>query len=89
MAEGEPARKLFAGAGLAALRQGGKELGAALKAFPDSISVDEPGTLLTPTQGEIADMNRSGSIWGRVREGRERAGAAETKEAPAKEIELD
>ncbi len=89
MAEEEPARKLFAGAGLAALRQGGKELGTALKAFPDSISIDEPGTLLTPTQGEIADMNRSGSIWGRVREGQERAEAAETKGAPAKEIERD
>ena len=89
MAEEEPARKLFAGAGLAALRQGGKELGTALKAFPDSISVDEPGTVLTPTQGEIADANRSGSIWGRVQEGRERAETAVTKEAPAKEIERD
>lgn len=38
----------------AAGRQGADELGMALKAFPDSIQVDEPGTLWNPTQGEIA-----------------------------------
>jgi hypothetical protein len=38
----------------AAFRQGIAELGAALKAFPDSIQVSEPGTLWHPTQGEIA-----------------------------------
>jgi hypothetical protein len=49
----------------AAGRQGAMELGVALKAFPDSISADEPGTLWNPTQGEIAadrknsDMERS------------------------------
>jgi hypothetical protein len=32
----------------AAFRQGGNELGAALKAFPDSIQIDEPGTVLNP-----------------------------------------
>jgi hypothetical protein len=37
------------------VRQGADEMGMALKAFPDSISVDEPGTILNPTQGEIAD----------------------------------
>ena len=35
-------------------RQGADELAQALKAFPESISVDEPGTILNPTQGEIA-----------------------------------
>jgi hypothetical protein len=35
-------------------RQGADELAVALKAFPESISVDEPGTLWNPTQGEIA-----------------------------------
>jgi hypothetical protein len=35
-------------------RQGADEMGIALKAFPDSISIDEPGTLWNPTQGEIA-----------------------------------
>ena len=35
-------------------RQGADEIGMALKAFPDSIHVDEPGTILNPTQGEIA-----------------------------------
>ena len=38
----------------AAWRQGADELGEALKAFPDSIAVYEPGTILNPTQGEIA-----------------------------------
>lgn len=38
----------------AAGRQGLDELGQALKAFPDSIGVDEPGTIFNPTQGEIA-----------------------------------
>lgn len=38
----------------AAWRQGADEVGMALKAFPDSIQVEEPGTILNPTQGEIA-----------------------------------
>jgi len=38
----------------AAFRQGAGELYEALKPFPQSIQVDEPGTLLNPTQGEIA-----------------------------------
>jgi hypothetical protein len=36
-------------------RQGIGEIGEALKAFPDSISHDEPGVLFSPTQGEIAE----------------------------------
>jgi hypothetical protein len=36
-------------------RQGIDELGAALRAFPDSIQVDESGTLWNPTQGEVAE----------------------------------
>ncbi len=36
------------------VRQGADEMAVALKAFPESISVDEPGTILNPTQGEIA-----------------------------------
>lgn len=67
----EPSRKLFAGAGLAALRQGAKELATATKAFPDSISVDEPGGPFSPTQGEIASDNKSGSIFDRLAEHRE------------------
>ena len=39
----------------AAFRQGVGEIGEALKAFPQSIQVQEPGTLFNPTQGEIAD----------------------------------
>ena len=38
----------------ASFRQGADEMAIALKAFPDSIGVDEPGTILNPTQGEIA-----------------------------------
>lgn len=89
MARDEPNRKLFAGAGLAALRQGGKELGTALKAFPDSISIDEPGTALNPTQGEIAETNRTGSIWGRVKEARDRAEGAKAKDAPEKSLDRE
>lgn len=46
----------------AAGRQGIGELGQALKAFPDSIQVEEPGTLFNPTQGEIAAARRPASI---------------------------
>jgi hypothetical protein len=38
----------------AAFRQGAGELYEALKPFPQSLQVNEPGTLLNPTQGEIA-----------------------------------
>ena len=38
----------------AAGRQGVDELGAALKAFPDTIQASELGTLWSPTPGEIA-----------------------------------
>jgi hypothetical protein len=38
----------------AAFRQGAGELSEALKPFPQSIQVNEPGTFLNPTQGEIA-----------------------------------
>lgn len=38
----------------AAARQGADELGSALKAFPESIQVQETGSIWNPTQGEIA-----------------------------------
>jgi hypothetical protein len=38
----------------AAMRQGADELGAALKAFPDSIQTYEMGTLWSPTPYEIS-----------------------------------
>lgn len=44
----------------AAARQGADELGAALKPFPDSIQVQEIGTLWSPTQGEIAAGRQQG-----------------------------
>jgi hypothetical protein len=44
----------------AAFRQGAGELYEALKPFPQSIQVDEPGTLLNPTQGEIAAGRKQG-----------------------------
>jgi hypothetical protein len=87
MAIDDRPRKIGAGSGLAALRQGAKELGSALKAFPESISADEPGSLWSPTQGEIAEANRSGSVWGRVQEAYERADAA--KELPDKGLDRD
>lgn len=39
----------------AAFRQGAGEIGQALKAFPDSIQVHEPGTILSPTASDIVD----------------------------------
>jgi hypothetical protein len=42
----------------AAFRQGATELAIALRAFPDTIHAEEPGTLLNPTQGEIADNRK-------------------------------
>jgi hypothetical protein len=38
----------------AAFRQGADEIGAALKAFPDSIQCTEIGSILNPTSAEIA-----------------------------------
>lgn len=42
----------------AAGRQGAGEVGHFLKAFPDSVQHDEPGTLWHPTQGEVAAARR-------------------------------
>jgi hypothetical protein len=44
----------------AAGRQGIDELGAALKAFPDAIQTQEPGTIFNPTQGEVAADRKAG-----------------------------
>lgn len=87
MADAATPRKLGAGVMPAALRQGAKELATALKPFPESISVDEPGQMFTPTQGEIAEANRSGSLMGRVQEARDRA--TQTKETPEKDMTRD
>jgi hypothetical protein len=43
----------------AAWRQGADEIGVALRAFPDSVHAEEPGTILNPTQGEIADSRKT------------------------------
>ncbi len=48
----------------AAGRQGADELGAALKAFPDSIQTQETGTVWSPTQGEIAASRSQGKHTG-------------------------
>jgi hypothetical protein len=69
----ESARKIGAGTLMAAGRQGADEIGQALKAFPESIQVQEPGTILSPTQGEIAESNRGGSLQSRLAEAQERA----------------
>ena len=83
----ETTRKIGTGALAAAVRQGAKELGTTVKAFPDAISVDEPGTIFSPTQGEIAEHNRGSSLWGRVREGQERAAVG--RDDPAKGLDRD
>jgi hypothetical protein len=82
----EADRKIGAGTLMAAGRQGADEIGQALKAFPDSIQVQEPGTILNPTQGEIADNNRGGSLQSRLQEAQERA---EAQPEPQKEIERE
>jgi hypothetical protein len=41
------------------LRQGANEIGAALKAFPDSLQVDEPGAVLNPLYSDISADKRS------------------------------
>lgn len=46
-------------------RQGADEIGMALKAFPDSVHAEEPGTVLNPTQGEIAARRSRGGVYGR------------------------
>ena len=46
----------------AAGRQGIDELGAALKAFPDAIQTQEPGTIFNPTQGEVAADRKAGGF---------------------------
>ena len=63
-AVGNVVQAIFADGTLeAAGRQGLDELGAALKAFPDSIQVQESGTIWNPTQGEIAaSRNLGGEI---------------------------
>lgn len=49
-------RPAFSAPFYAALRQGSKELGQALKAFPDSMQpVEEPGTLGNPTQAQLTN----------------------------------
>ena len=86
MATDGPPRKIGAGALEAAFRQGAKELATALKAFPESISVDEPGTVFSPTQGEIAEANRGG-LDARLKDARERADAA--RDEPAKGLDRE
>lgn len=54
----------------AALRQGANELGQALKPFPDSIQVDEPGAVFNPMYSDIA-------------QGRDRYAPAEPAERPS------
>jgi hypothetical protein len=43
----------------AAFRQGADEIGVALKAFPDSIQVSEPGAVLSPLYSDIAADKRA------------------------------
>jgi hypothetical protein len=67
--------KWGAGALPAFIRQGAKELGHYLKAFPDAApQIEETGTLLNPTQAEIMEAKRSeSSITGRLQEAQERS----------------
>ena len=45
----------------AAGRQGASEFAQALRAFPETIHAQEPGTILNPTQGEIQAARRNPS----------------------------
>ncbi|MCA9217975.1 MAG: hypothetical protein KDB27_33120 [Planctomycetales bacterium] len=53
---GEPKRKLGEGALAAAWRQGHKEIGQMLKAFPDSILIEEPGQMNNPTSHGVSQQ---------------------------------
>lgn len=60
-------QKIASGALAAAVRQGFKEVGAALKAFPDSLQIDEAGTLGNVTPVEVyqtkqADVHKTVSL---------------------------
>lgn len=72
-------RKLGAGVLEAALRQGAKEIGTTLgRMSPDSITIDEPGAMFSPTQGEIAEANRDGVLGSRLRDAQDRAEVAQS-----------
>ena len=57
-----PTRRSRDGTIDAFLRQGANELGAALKAFPDSLQVDEPGAVFNPLYSDIAADRREASL---------------------------
>ena len=61
-------------------RQGIDELGTALKAFPESIQMQEIGGLFEPTQGEIA-ADRKGSVFGHGHAFRSPSQIAESRSA--------
>jgi hypothetical protein len=44
------------------VRHGADEVGMALKAFPESIQTSEVGSILNPTQGEIASSRKPASL---------------------------
>lgn len=57
----EPSRPAFDAPLYAALRQGAKEVGQALQAFPDSVrTVEEPGTLGNPTPQMVTAQAQPG-----------------------------
>jgi hypothetical protein len=93
-AENEQQRSLFVRAGQAivgrpylggelqaAFRQGFKELGAALKAFPDAIQVDEPGAAFNPLYRDVP-----GDTPGRGQEARQ-AQPANAASSPSQIVE--
>lgn len=60
-------RPAFSAPLYAAIRQGGKELGQVLPAFPDSVRpVEEPGTLGNPTPAEVTEQRGTMSGYDRA-----------------------
>lgn len=55
----------------------------------NSVIHDRCQALLNPTQGEIAEANRSGTIWGRVQKARDRADAAPCNEPPGPALDRE
>lgn len=87
-------RKLGEGALAAAWRQGHKEVGQMLKAFPDSIMVEEPGQMNNPTShgisqqsGYVQPVSSKDERYSIVEQ--QRADVAQTPQRQEPEIEME
>ncbi len=84
----ESKRKFGEGALSAAWRQGHKEIGQMLKAFPDSIMIEEPGQMNNPTSHGISQqagyVQPVSSVENHINDVREMSGNSE----PQKQVSM-